>query len=175
VRLTQREKLAVGLGGACVVALGFWFGVWEPVQAHLALQERRVDAKRAEYAEVRDLAERFERLSSRIEGTEAHLRRSRDFSILSYLESLAKRQQVQDRIVQMKPRPGESTRYYRENAVEIRMEKVRLEDLTRYLFQVENSPELLRVKQIQVKPRFDDPDLLDVRFQVSAYEPLEAS
>lgn len=45
----------------------------------------------------------------------------------------------------------------------------------RYLHEVENSPELLRVKQIQVRPRFDDPDLLDVRFQVSAYEPLEAS
>jgi type II secretory pathway component PulM len=167
--------LAVGIGGTCLAALVFWLGVWDPVQAHLALQERRVDAKRAEYGEVRDLAERFGRLRTRIEGIEAHLRRSRDFSILSYLESLAKRLQVQDRIVQMKPRPGESTRYYKENGVEIRMEKVRLPDLTRYLFQVESSPELLRVKQIQIRPRFDDPDLLDVRFQVSAYEPLEAS
>ena len=175
MRLTQREKMAVGLGGACLAALAFWLGVWGPVQSHISLQQRRVEAKRAEYREVRELAERFERLSTRIEGIEAHLQRSRAFSILSYLESLAKRQQVQDRIVQMKPRPGESTRYYKENAVEIRMEKVRLPDLTRYLFQVENSPELLRVKQIQVRPRFDDPDLLDVRFQVSAYEPLEAS
>jgi len=175
VRLTQREKLAVGLGGACLAALAFWLGVWEPLQAHLALQKRRVEAKRAEYGEVRDLAGRFARLRTRIESIETHLQRSRDFSILSYLEGLAKRQQVQERIVQMKPRPGESTRYYKENAVEIRMEKIRLPDLTRYLFQVENSPELLRVKQIQIRPRFDDPDLLDVRFQVSAYEPLEAS
>lgn len=175
MRLAQREKLAVGLGGACLGVLAFWFGVWEPVQAHLALQQRRVEAKRAEYTEVRELAGRFERLRTRIDGIEQHLKRSRDFSILSYLESLGKRQQVQDRIVQMKPKPGESTRYYRENAVEIRMEKVRLPDLNRYLFQVESSPELLRVKQIQIRPRFDDPDLLDVRFQVSAYEPLEAS
>jgi len=55
------------------------------------------------------------------------------------------------------------------------MEKIRLPDLVRYLHQVENSPELLRVKQIQIRPRFDDADLLDVRFQVSAYEPLEAT
>jgi len=175
VRLTQREKLAVGLGSSCLAVMAFWLGVWGPIQAHLTLQKRRVAAKQDEFDEVRDLAARFERLSTRIEGIEAHLRRSRDFSILSYLESLAKRLQVQDRIVQMKPRPGESTRYYKENAVEIRMEKVRLPDLTRYLFQVENSPELLRVKQLQIRPRFDDPDLLDVRFQVSAYESLEAS
>jgi len=175
VRLAAREKMAVGVGGTCLVAVAFWLGVWEPAQAHLELQKRRVQAKQEEYREIQDLAGRFERLRSRIEGIEAHLRRSRDFSILSYLESLAKRQRVQDRIVQMKPKPGESTKYYKENAVEIRMEKVHLPELVRYLHEVENSPELLRVKQIQVRPRFDDPDLLDVRFQVSAYEPLEAS
>ncbi|MBE0617570.1 MAG: type II secretion system protein M [Proteobacteria bacterium] len=175
MRLAAREKMAVGVGGACLVAVAFWLGVWEPARAHLELQKRRVQAKQEEYREVQDLAGRFERLRSRIEEIESHLRRSRDFSILSYMESLAKRQRVQDRIVQMKPRPGESTKYYKENAVEIRMEKVRLPELVRYLYEVENSPELLRVKQIQVKPRFDDPDLLDVRFQVSAYEPLEAS
>lgn len=175
MRLSSREKLAVGAGGACLAAVAFWLGVWEPAQAHVDLQKRRVQAKREEYREVQDLAARHESLRTRIEGIEAHLKRSRDFSILSYLESLARRQQLQDRIVQMRPRPGETSRYYRENSVEIRMEKVRLPELVRYLFEVENSPELLRVKQIQVKPRFDDPDLLDVRFQVSSYEPLEAT
>jgi general secretion pathway protein M len=173
VRLSDREKLVVGIGGACLAALVFWLGVWEPIQAHLELQKRRVQAKREEYREVQELGRRFENLRTRIEGIEAHLRRSRDFSILSYLEGLARRQQVQDRIVQMRPRPGEVSRYYRENSVEIRMERVRLPELVRYLYEVENSPELLRIKQIQVRPRFDDSDLLDVRFQVSSYEPLE--
>jgi general secretion pathway protein M len=175
VRLSGREKVAVGVGGASLAAIAFWLGVWEPTQAHLELQQRRVHAKREEYREVQELGRRFETLRTRIEGIEAHLRRSRDFSILSYLEGLARRQQVQDRIVQMRPRPGEVSRYYRENSVEIRMERVRLPELVRYLYEVENSPELLRIKQIQVRPRFDDPDLLDVRFHVSSYEPLEGS
>ncbi len=173
MRLSDREKLVVGIGGACLAALAFWLGVWEPTQAHLELQKRRVQAKRDEYREVQELGRRFENLRTRIEGIEAHLRRSRDFSILSYLEGLARRLQVQDRIVQMRPRPGEVSRYYRENSVEIRMERVRLPEVVRYLYEVENSPELLRIKQIQVRPRFDDSDLLDVRFQVSSYEPLE--
>lgn len=173
MRLSDREKLVVGIGGACLAVLAFWLGVWEPTRAHLELQTRRVQAKRGEYREVQELGRRFENLRTRIEGIEAHLRRSRDFSILSYLEGLARRLQVQDRIVQMRPRPGEVSRYYRENSVEIRMERVRLPELVRYLYEVENSPELLRIKQIQVRPRFDDSDLLDVRFQVSSYEPLE--
>ncbi len=174
MRLSTREQAIVGVGSVFLAVLGFWLGVYEPTKAHLALLDRKVAAKRAEHKEIQDLALRFQRLREQIEGIESHLRRSRQFSILSYLEGLAKRQQVQNRIVQMKPRPGEITRYYRENAVEIKMEKVRLAELVRYLYQVETSPELLRVKQLQIRSRFDDPDLLDVRFQVSAYEPLGA-
>ncbi|GAB4260100.1 type II secretion system protein GspM [Deferrisoma sp.] len=174
MRLSDREKAIVGLGAVAVVAVGFWLGVWEPVQAQIELWERRVEAKRAELRKVEELGQRYADLQGRIQGIERNLKRSRDFSILSYLENLAKRQNLHDRIVQMKPRPGEVTRYYRENAVEIRMEKVRLGEIVNYLFQVENSPELLRIKQLQMRPRFDDPNRLDVKFQVAAYEPLEA-
>jgi general secretion pathway protein M len=174
VRLSGREKGMVGLGAAVLAAIGFWLGVWDPVQAHIQLLDRKVRAKQAEQQEIQKLVERFRRLRDQIAGIEDHLKRSKDFSILSYLESLAKRQQVQDRIVQMKPKGGETTRYYRESSVEIKMEKVRLSELVGYLYQVENSAELLRVKQLQIKPRFDDKDLLDVRFQVSAYDLLGA-
>ena len=172
MRLSAREKTILGAGAAFLVALTFWLGVWEPVQDHLALLDRRVEAKRAEYRTVQDLAQRFGRLRSQIDEIEADLKRSRNFSILSFLEGLARTQRVQDKIVQMKPRGGETTRYYRENGVEVRMEKVRLPELVQYLYQVENSPHLLRVKQLSIRPRFDDADLLDVRFQVAAYEPL---
>ncbi len=175
MRLSGREKTILAVGGAFLAVVLFWIGVWEPVQGRLDLLQRRVEAKQAEYRQVRELARRFATLRARIGGIEAHLKRSRDFSILSYLESLAKRQRLQDRIVQMKPKGGDTTRYYRESTVEIKMEKVRLAELVRYLFQVENSPELLRIKLLQIRPRFDDPDLLDVRFQVAAYEPREAS
>lgn len=172
MRLSAREKAVVAVGGGFLGILAFWLGVWEPVQSHLALLDRRVEAKRAEYRKVEDLASRFSRLRGRIEGIEADLKRSRNFSTLSFLEGLAKSQRVQDKIVQMKPKGGEITRYYRENGVEVKMEKIRLPDLVQYLYQVENSPHLLRIKQLQIRPRFDDPDLLDVRFQVAAYEPL---
>ncbi len=175
MRLSTRESVALLVGAVVVLGTGFWVGVWEPIQAHLALLDRRVAAKRTEHRQIGELAVRFEGLRGRIAGIEDDLRRHRDFSVLSYLEGLAKEARLQDRIVQMKPRAAEVTRYYRENAVEIRMEKVRLPDLVRYLDQVEHAKALLRIKQLQIRPRFDDPNLLDVRFQVSSYELLEAT
>jgi general secretion pathway protein M len=164
----------VTAGAALLAGVGFWLGVWEPVQNHRELLDRKLKAKQAEHREIKQLAKRFRRLAGQIRGIESDIERPRNFSILSYLEGLAKRQRVQDRIVQMKPKGGEVTRYYRENAVEIKMEKVRLPELVRYLYQVENSAEMLRILQLQIRPRFDDRDLLDVRFQVSAVELVEA-
>lgn len=172
MRLSTREKGIVAGGGVCLAAVGFWLAVWEPAQAHISLLERKVEAKRAELQTIHELADRFQKLHGQIDGIEADLRRSRNFSTLSFLEGLAKKQQIQEHIVQMKPKGEEVTRHYRENAVEVRVEKIRLSDLVQYLFQVENSPHLLRVKQLRIRPRFDNADLLDVRFQVAAYEPL---
>lgn len=174
MRLSTRERGIIAAAAAFLVGVAAWLGVWEPLNEHMNLLDRKLEAKRAEHREIQTLAERFGHLKERIGRIEADLHRTRDFSILSYLEGLATRERVKDRIVQMKPKGGETTRFYRESAVEIKMERVRLNELGSYLFQVENSPELLRIKQLQIRPRFDDPDQLDVKFQVSAYELLEA-
>lgn len=182
MRLSVREKALVYSGGALLGLIGLWLGVWEPVQGEIQSLDRKLKAKQAESRDIQKLSERFRRLKGQIGEIEEDLKRSGEFSILSHMESLAKAQQVQDRIVQMKPKSGEITRYYRENSVEIKMEKIRLPELVRYVYQVENAPRvsrassaaLLRVKQISIKPRFDDKDLLDVSFQVSAYDLLEA-
>jgi len=41
--------------------------------------------------------------------------------------------------------------------------------LTRYLYDIEQAPQLLRVRRMQVKPRAANPDQLDVTFQVSTF------
>ena len=93
---------------------------------------------------------------------------------MTYLEGQAKKGNVKRHIVQMKPLSGQSTRFYKENMVEIKMEKIPLEQLVRYLYKVENSPELLRIKELRIKPRFDNKNLMDARFKVSAYELMDS-
>ncbi|NTU59925.1 MAG: hypothetical protein HGA98_02575, partial [Deltaproteobacteria bacterium] len=74
---------------------------------------------------------------------------------------------------------GETTRHYRENAIEVKMEKISMAELVKYLYLVEHpkaddaSAALLRVKQLRVKTNTENKGVLDATFQVSGYEPTE--
>jgi hypothetical protein len=174
MRLSPREIAIIAIGTAMLVVTGLWLWVFEPLRTHLDTLDRGLAYNQDRYRQVLTLSKTYARLKQRIATTEGRLKRHGDFSILSYLEAEADRMGVKKHIIQMKPKPGVTTRFYKENQVEIRMEKVTLPLLQRYLFQIENAQELMRIRELRIRPRFDNPNYLDVRFQVSSYEILEA-
>jgi len=174
MRLSPRELTVIVLGSVILLATVVWIWVVEPLKNHLDVLDRGLAYNQDRYRQLLTLANTREQLQKELTGIEQSLKHQGEFSILSYLESLADRTGVRRHIIQMKPRPGQTTRYYKENEVEIRMEKVALSLLLPYLYEVENAPELMRVKELRMKPRFDNPNLIDVRFVVASYEPAPA-
>lgn len=173
MKLERREKIVVGVGAAIASVIVLWIGVYEPLMNKLAEMDRRIDVQTKRYEEMLRISQGFKVSRESIEATEKRLKRPAGFSILSFLENLAVRTEVKDRIAQMKPKQGATTKFYRENLVEIKMEKVSLATLVKYLREIEAAPELLRVKELRIKPRFDNPNLVDGVFSVSAYELVE--
>lgn len=174
MRLSNRELAFISIGGIAALVMGVWLLVIEPVGENLDLLDRQLGYQVGRLDEISQLSDSFKRLEGQITKTEQRLKRSKDFSILSHLEGEAKKGKVKRHIVQMKPQSGQSTKFYKESMVEIKMEKVPLDQLVRYLYKVENSPELLRIKQLRIKPRFDNKNLMDARFKVSAYELMDS-
>ncbi|NTU59666.1 MAG: type II secretion system protein M, partial [Deltaproteobacteria bacterium] len=156
MRLSRRDATALGAGGALLVGLSFWLLVYEPVQNRIELLQRKVQAKQSEYRDVQDLVQRLGRLTSNAGQVEERLRRGQGFSVLTYLEKVAVDLDLRKRITQMRGKGGETTRHYRENAIEVKMEKISMAELVKYLYLVEHpkaddaSAALLRVKQLRV-------------------------
>ena len=69
----------------------------------------------------------------------------------------------------MKPALAAPGELFRESSVEMRLEGIALQQLTRYLYDIERAPQLLRVRRLHIKPHPANPDLLDVTFQVSTF------
>lgn len=177
MRLSARERAWVGGGLAFLLILGFWLGVYDRVKARHEVLRRQVEARQAEYREVTSLAERFRQLSTSAQGMEGRLRQGRGFSVLAHLEKLAKDSRIRNK--QMRAKGGESTRHYREDTVEVRINGVRLWDLVQFLYRIEHpeprdaAPDTLRVKELRIRPSTEDEGVLDATLQVAAYELLE--
>jgi hypothetical protein len=55
------------------------------------------------------------------------------------------------------------------------MEGVTLEQLIQYLYQVENSPQFMKIKRLHIKPRLDNRQILSAIFRVSTFTPKEGT
>jgi general secretion pathway protein M len=170
MKLGGREKLMIIAGGVAVALLLFYrFGL-SPAFERLRALDRLVAIKEREAHELRSLRETYVAQKRLMEEVNQSLaQRGQDFAIFSFLEDLATKTGIKDNIMYMKPAlttPGE---LFRESSVEMRLEGIALQQLTRYLYDIERAPQLLRVRRMHIKPRPANPDLLDVTFQVSTF------
>ncbi|PLX94692.1 MAG: hypothetical protein C0621_04985 [Desulfuromonas sp.] len=93
-----------------------------------------------------------------------------NFALLTTVEELIDRNAAKENLVYMRPQPSSSLEGLREEAVEIKIEKMPLEEIVRLLHAVENHRALLRIKNLRLKTRFDDKTLFDAVFAVATYE-----
>jgi len=170
MKLGRREKLVIIAGGVAVVLLLFYrFGL-SPAIERLRMLDRLVAIKERDLHQMKTLRETYlaqKRLMEEVNRSLAQ--RGQDFAIFSFLEDLANKTGIKNNIMYMKPAlttPGE---LFRESSVEMRLEGIALQQLTRYLYDIERAPQLLRVRRMHIKPRPANPDLLDVTFQVSTF------
>ncbi len=121
--------------------------------------------------EIDDLNESRAQLKQ-VEGT---LAGGFDASISTTLETLAGKAGIKDRIDSLKEKPAAPSDLFDEASVDVRLKKVTLAELLDYLYSIEQNPErLLRLKRLEIKPRYDNKKEFDVSFQVSTYRLLEA-
>jgi general secretion pathway protein M len=102
-------------------------------------------------------------------------RRGQEFAIFSFLEELANKSGIKSNIMYMKPALSTAGELFRESSVEMKLEGIALQALIQYLYEIEQAPQLLRVRRLAIKPRAANPDILDVTVQVSTFYLVEKS
>ena len=170
MNLGGREKLVIIAGGVAVALfLSYRLGL-SPALDRLRMLDRLVATKERDLLEMKTLRATYLAQKRLMEVVNQSLaQRGQDFAIFSFLEELANKTGIKNNIMYMKPAlttPGE---LFRESSVEMRLEGIALQQLTRYLYDIEQAPQLLRVRRMHIKPRAANPDQLDVTFQVSTF------
>ena len=168
--LQRREQVLVIGAGVLVLLLALFTFVIDPILARAANLDRRLAIADRQLAELQTLRGDYERQERVIDRIDNRLRRQRrNFAIFSHLEQVAGRTGVQDKIQSMNTIASPPSTEYKEESVEVRMEGVTLQQLVEYLHRVENSPQLLRIKRLQIAPGRENRQLLSVRLRISVF------
>jgi general secretion pathway protein M len=171
---TRERVFIIGAGVAVLLALLFTM-VIDPMLAYSARLDRQIITAQRELQELHTLRQDYQRQKSVLDRINAQLKRQKNFSIFSRLEELAKQTDTRNKILYIKPTVSSPSDAYEEESVEIKMEDVTLEQLIQYLFQIENSPQFMKIKRLYLKPHLDNRQLLSVIFRVSTFTPKEGT
>jgi type II secretory pathway component PulM len=167
--LSPSERRLVGAGGGLAVALLSYLLVVQPVLGARHRAETRAAAAEQQFVTMLRLREEYDEINRRLSAVEHRIQNGPRGNIFTLLESLATRSSV--KVESMEPQTPLASDRYRETKVEVALKSVTLAQTVSYLHQIESSEQLLSVKSLRLRTRRDKPELLDVTFTVSTFEP----
>lgn len=170
--LTNRERKIVLFGGGGLVLFLLLYLV-VPFFFNDNQQTTTVGEQRSDLAAIMHLYKDFENVKASYETIEGKINSDNTFSILTELENLAAQSQIKSNIEAMESKTKPKNEFFLEQAVEVRLIKITLKQLLTFLYSIEYSPKVLRVKKLHLESRFDNADLLNAQIEVSTFKPLE--
>jgi Tfp pilus assembly protein PilO len=169
LNLSDRERILVGLVVVAAVA-----AFMTAVALRLARTGERLDERVAlaeqQLGAMERLRRQFDDVSQRLASVEERIASGSHGNLRTTLETLANQASV--KVESMEPQPSPASERYRETKVEVGLRGVTLPQTVGYLHQIESTPQVLSVKALRIRTRPDKPELLDVTFTVSSFEPL---
>lgn len=173
--LNRRESLFVGVGVLVLVVLGVYFLVLEPIAASRDKLRNQAARLETELKEMRELAVQYKTVAVDRARIARKVRdRGTDFTPFSYLESVARESGLTGRIESMTPVAGSGENDRSPMAqFDIRLSGIGLLELVRFIYKLESSDKVFFVVNLNVRPRYLTPDLLDVTLRLAS--PLPAS
>lgn len=170
MNLSQREQRVLLGAGILFVLMLLYLGVDSILDRYQKLEDKIV-TKRGEVEKIARLRTQYMEAHRQLEEIKAKLdQMERGFSVLSFIEDLANKENIRENIGSVKPKKIPLNDTYDENIVELKIDNVSLSELVDFIYKVENSGQLLKVKRLRIKTRYDNRDLLNVTLQVTTYK-----
>jgi type II secretory pathway component PulM len=169
--LSPNERALSSVVGVLVALFLLQLAIVEPVSSALERARTRAETAEQQLELMSRLRGEFDEVNGRLSAVESQIQRTRERSnVFTLLESLAARSAV--KVDTMEPQPAQESPSYRETRVGVSLKGVTLTQTVNYLHNIESAEQLLSVKSLRIRTRPEKPDLLDVDFTVSTFEPI---
>ena len=168
--LSARERFLVSAAGVLLTIALLTVGVVMPLLRLGEGVEQQLRAAEQQLLIVTRMRREFDDVDHRLNAVEERIRSGPRGNLRTTLETLA--QQASVRVESMEPQASPAHDRYRETKVGVDLGGVTLAQAVSYLHQIETAQQMLSIKSLRIRTRPQKPDLLDVSFTVSSFEPL---
>lgn len=168
-RLNPREKIAVAVAGVVVILTILIAGIILPYRGAMARLEQRIVSRQGQLVEARTLVQSIKGMQGEAAVTQRKLTAAPSAPLVSTLEGLVAAIAGKEAFFAIRPQPSTAPAGFRQEKVEMQLEKVRLDQLLRLLHALDTAKTVLQTESVKMRPRFEDPALLDVTLVVSSF------
>src|SRR6056297_261185 len=172
LNLNTREKIIVYGAGIFIAAFVVVQLIIVPVFEKQDELAHRLAAKRQVLSEIQQLKAEYEAMQQKIAASRSQFkRRPDDFTLFSFMDRLAGQTGIKKHVSYMKP----STTVNDEagvklSRVEMELQGISVKDLTRYLYNVETSENMVMVKRLSISRIGREEGLVDAVLQAETVE-----
>jgi len=167
-RLDERERIIVLAGILFLAGILVWLVLLNPYVNRMQSLDRRIEGQRRNLEQVATLGQEIAQLRQQLAGLESQQGSGRP--LFSQVESLTNQMGVRDQLLSMRPQPDSMQDGFRQQTVEIRLERVSLSQLVGFLHAAEHRSHGIKVRSLRVRPRFDNRSQLDVNLVLMSLE-----
>ena len=168
--LSLREKQFLIGGGVALFLLLLLFGVIVPLTDMLGGMDARFANKQDQVEKARHLQIEVAEVKMQLAQLERKIDLRQNGSLFALIEKNSDQLGFGDNLVSMRPQSPTRREGFRVEAVDMRLEKIRFDQLVSLLKAFDSADALLNVRQLKVKKRFDDSTLVDVSLQVESVQ-----
>ncbi len=150
--LQARERRIVAAAAVVVAVLLVLQVLVFPFVDRRALLKRQIDVKTVNLHDMQELKREYETLTRSVRDTTSDLqRRSKGFTLFSFLDGLAGRSGIKQNIVYMKPSTTQAKNSpYALSIVEVKIQSLTMAQLIDFLHGIENGSERVWIKRMSI-------------------------
>ncbi len=175
-KISHREKRLISVALAAIAAFLVYQLAISPFLQYADRMQAEVPQMRGDLLTARRIRTRYGALDKEIKEIRQRLdQRTAEFNPHDFLSKLAQKTEILPNLEDIKLDATKINEIYQEDIATVRLKNVQLEKLVSYLFEIENSDQLLTVKELSIKPDNNNSLLLDVAFDVSTFTKTKQS
>lgn len=159
-RLSKREQRLITIFAALLASVIVYVGLIEPIVAGRSRMEQRITALAEDIEVMRHTAAQISELEREIGNADAAVTPA-DFSLFSFVDKAASATVTPGSVTSMNPSRRKVRDGEEESLVEVRLSAVPLTEIVGLLRNIEQAPEPIYVRRVEMKRRYDDKTRFD--------------